>query len=376
MKLMLNPLKWTIRALLYVIDIYLLGDEKYSLNERDSKHSSILLSELLDFSHIDIKSEKLKLENEKEYNNQLKELEKNRTVQFLVLSYHRINEYISTVFNHEDASVHKQKALKVDENYSAIKDWKEFKTLRREIKSIAKEKLTEKKDIQTFKISISTADIATYVSLLGTLFIVSGFFKTQLYYKELGFDIGPFFTVQDYLTLNLGAISSLLISSILGIVAAYVGLNSRIKVPESILVKEQKRVDYEKYFVISTLILGAVVSYLLTKEHQYRLYQILFIIIIMTIAPRLAFRYFRNGIKAMFILIFCSYFVGSFIIDHFENKSNRSAKYSKYKVEFKNELSNIEVIGINSNYVFGRDTCNESSIIMPISEMKNIKIEK
>ena len=371
-----NALKWSMRALYYNIEIELLGENQYSLSEKDVKIANLLLSELLDLPSKSTDSEIIELKNNEEYQKFLVKIKNSFQNKIIISTYHRINEYLSFVLKHEDIELHSKKAIEFDKNSVKINEWDEFKKVRRKIKQVAKKNLSEKKDIQTFKISISTSDLVTYISLLGSLFLIAGFFKAHLYYKQFGLDISLFFGIQDYLTTSMKTLSDLAISSIIGIVSVYFGFNANIKDPEPIKVREQKKMNVERNILIAVLILTAMSSYLITKEHQYRLYEFVYVLLILMIIPKIAFRFFQNGFKAMFILIFCGYFIGAFIVNHFESISNPNNQYSDYRIELNDKNENIKVIGINTKYIFGRDTVKNETIVMPISAMKKVKIKK
>lgn len=368
----LNAQKWPIRAMSYYIHIILLGETKLSLNRDDIGISNKLL-----INFFELPKEKIQLsENaESKYLKLKEELKNDETIKRILLSYYQIYEYFYRTFKHNKSNVYAEKAKEIDVNYKPIKNWTDFRKIEKEMRTLAKEKLYQKKNLQTFKISISISDFLAYISLFGTLFIISGYVYNYFYYKSFGFDVTPFFGLEDYLTTSIKAISNLVIGSILGVIAVYLGINSRLKVPEPAKAKEAKRINTERNLLIITLIVIAILTYIINKKQIFQIYYLVYILLIFSIVPKVAVRYFENGTKALFILIFFSYYIGAFTMNYLENTYSGNSKYERYEIKLNRKYKNLKVIGINTKYIFGKDTSTKNIIVIPITEMENIKIK-
>jgi len=101
---------------------------------------------------------------------------------------------------------------------------KEIKKLIKQAKALGSERIETEKSNLIKPIEITSSHVLFLASLFSTLFLISGFAYTKIFFIAFDINVGDFFTLSDYMASSIDSLIPIVISSILGITFFYLGL--------------------------------------------------------------------------------------------------------------------------------------------------------
>lgn len=227
-------------------------------------------------------------------------------------------------------------------------------------------------DREAVKISLSIQNAGALISVVSSVFLISGYLYNRFLLGAFGIEVSKFFTLTDYLASSIEAIRYSASSAVIGIVSYFLGVHSASRKSVMQIEFERKRREYWPYIILMISIFSAIFAY---TKNSIIFYTDVYIIILFTTflsAPWLAKRYFKEPLVALFIIVFIFTFSGHMFMSVGKTihrlKYNSREKIERYEVIFKKEIpiesSKLILITGNSSYLFFLDE-DKNAFIVP-----------
>lgn len=103
---------------------------------------------------------------------------------------------------------------------------KELKELDAKTRKLNSERLEQEKLNTIKKITIEASEVVFALGIFSTLFVLSGFIYTRLFFSTLGVDVADFFVTSDYLAVSVSVLASTALPTVAGLISYVWGLSS------------------------------------------------------------------------------------------------------------------------------------------------------
>lgn len=330
--------------------------------------------------HYNLKSSNLKSQEQKEATNTYKNFYKKKSNLELLADLCRLSEFLYRKSNLNDiADDFANKAIELDSDSVELNSFIDVYKLSHRTKNELELTKLLKSSMQTIKIKITTEEFFIYISIAGILLTITGFAFNYFYYKQYNIDVSLFFTLEDYLSTSLAFLFDLITSSMIGVLATYFGMNHRMNLPKGSNLKSEREFNIIMILTYIILPLVGIIDYVHHKEHRLELYFIIYLMIALRYVPIIALKHFNNGVKAIFIIVFIIFYCGSFCLklgNALKKDSNLIPKEYTFSFPTQDELQHSIIIGVNSKYVFYKDTINENITIKKSDELDEVNIRQ
>lgn len=368
-----------VKALLYAINIIQIEIKGCDLSDLDYALSRDISQEIIINNNYDILE---KYSQDREYYKEIIISIKNSSeLMSLISLIYRVFQYPYHDISRIEFEKFEKWALIANSTSSRIESRKDLKKAHYKFLCYKNKFYSNKKDLQAIKISLSISDFLKIVTILGTVFLVTGYIENYLFFRSYNLDISSFFNTQDYLTINIESIASILITTVFYVVSAYLGANSSVgyspsELEDDFLYKEKVRKRLLIFFIVLSLL-----CYFVTYVHllfiplfvQLLIYSIFYLLFSIKFIPFIAKRFFIDSLKTRFILLFIFVYVGCFTYQYMFN-SISVIKKENIVWKFNPKRENIRIIRLNSHYVFAKDTLTKELVIFPIKDFKEMRI--
>ncbi|ABO23178.1 hypothetical protein SHLO109777_11400 [Shewanella loihica] len=314
-----------------------------------------------------------------------------------IADYHRVTAYY---FSYNDSyslhSEHIEEAMRQAKEALAsvealsdlsfsnlVKSVKNDKSLlRKRIRASNKLKIEREKLEIMSPIKITSAHFSVSLTLISTLFIISGFVYTKSFFYWFGINVGDFYSVQDYLASSIDVISSTALSAFMGLLSLFYGLSRALndELHDGQFDIQEKRRDYVLPFILITSSLGLASSvYFTGRWPSILVFPIVFTLLMYTYFKIPIWKFVENKAAvgtACLVIAFFFMHLGFRIKDNVENvlldeyEPIYSIKLqSKYK-----QYSQMSYLTSNSNFVFLVDTQTKEVVVLPKNSVTSYKI--
>jgi len=302
----------------------------------------------------------------------------NAEVKKLTETYNLLRHFESSYLKKKDeADYYLLKARKINAAVTPLNTSDLFaleRSLRKDINKIR----AELSDREAIKISLSVQNATALISVVSSIFLISGYLYNQLLLSEFGIEVSKFFTLTDYLASSIDAIRYSASSAVIGIAAYFWGAHDASRKSVAQIEIERKQVVYLPYIILLVAIFSSIFAYIRNSIAFYdRIYMVI-IFASMLSAPWVARRYFKEPLVAIFLIVFLFTFSGHLFISvkktiytfKYDNK-----KIENYKIIFKKDIpiesSALVLIAGNSNYLFFIDE-EKNGVIIPRDQVQYI----
>ncbi|MDS1873096.1 hypothetical protein [Vibrio vulnificus] len=259
---------------------------------------------------------------------------------------------------------------------------KDTNLLRKRVRASNKLKIErEKLDIMS-PIKITSSHFSVSLTLISTLFIISGFVYTKSFFYWFGINVGDFYSVQDYLASSIDVISSTALSAFIGLLSLSYGLSQALndELHDGQFDVKEKRRDYVWPFILTTSILGLAASvYFTGRWPSILVFPIVFALLMYTYFKIPIWKFVENKVTVGTVCLVVAFFfmhLGFRIKDNVENvlldeyepiySIKLQSKYEQY--------SQMSYLTSNSNFVFLVDTQTKEVVVLPKSSITSYKI--
>ena len=275
------------------------------------------------------------------------------------------------------------------ELYKKVK--KEKKSLLKETRKVTDNRIMEDKLKLFNPIKITATHFYVALSLLSTMFLVSGFLYIKSFFYWFNVDVGDFYSIQDYLSSSsIDVISERAFSTLGGLIVFLFIFNLRLKdelIERQINNKiEEQNINWPFYLsVLISINLVAHTAMFTVSIYKAGLWDSAFIfslmpMLLVIIGFILSLKYIKNrGTFVVVCLVVSTFFIslGSKIEEDVESVIYGTYE-SKYNLELTDDYSeyqNFSYLTGNSNYIFLLDKEKIEIIILPKSSIKLLKVK-
>ncbi|CAH1533230.1 conserved membrane hypothetical protein [Vibrio owensii] len=255
---------------------------------------------------------------------------------------------------------------------------KQNKKLRKSINLSQKEKIEREKLELIPPIKITSTHFSVALSLISTLFFISGFVYTKIFFYWFGVNVGDFYTVQDYVSSSIDVITTTALSAFMGLLSICYGVMygwNEIIHDEQFEIKRAKRRSFSWEILVILCLITIAFSIYKTGDFIDEL----------IIPPTLStasfifrkipvWKHIDNKIQVIapcFVIAF--FFLHLGIVINEKVKDVKSKDYvPAYNLELKSEYSEyngMKFLTSNSNYVFLIDNVENKVKILPKSSV-------
>lgn len=259
---------------------------------------------------------------------------------------------------------------------------KEKKLLRKRISVSNKLKIERKKLEIISPIKITASHLSVSLTLISTLFLISGFVYTKTFFYWFGINVGDFYSAQDYLSSSIDVISSTAFSALIGLLSLFYGLSRALndELYDGQFDVQEKRRDYFWPIILVTSSLGLAVSvYTTGRWPSIFVFPIIFASLMYTYFRIPIWKFVENkatvGTACLVIAIFVMH-LGFKIKDNVENvlldeyepiySIELQSKYERY--------SKMSYLTSNSNFVFLVDIKTKKVVVLPKNSVTSFEI--
>lgn len=259
---------------------------------------------------------------------------------------------------------------------------KDRNLLRKRIRASNKLKIEREKLEIMSPIKITSSHFSVSLTLISTLFIISGFVYTKSFFYWFGINVGDFYSVQDYLASSIDVISSTALSAFIGLLSLSYGLSRALndELHDGQFDIKEKRRDYVWPFILITSILGLAASvYFTGRWPSFLVFPIVFALLMYTYFRIPIWKFVENKAAvgtACLVVAFFFMHLGFRIKDNVENvlleeyepiySIKLQSKYDHY--------SQMSYLTSNSNFVFLIDTQTKEVVVLPKNSITSYEI--
>jgi hypothetical protein len=239
------------------------------------------------------------------------------------------------------------------------------------------------------KISITATQLSTGITIVSSIFLVSGYLFMHYFLGQFGVDVSNYFSLTDYLATSIEKLQYVAISAIVGGISIAWGYLSS---PDSFsLVNEyyKSKLRYFVYFLIIFLIFTELLSYLKNPLEfdsssivtTVFVSALLIVFLSIKLLPR---KYFEKPIMVQFIIFFLLYFFMYLFIgittttSQYKNSKLKTLK--KYGIflddKCKIKTDSMVILASNSRYYFLYDVSSKETFVIPERYVNYIQIIK
>ena len=259
---------------------------------------------------------------------------------------------------------------------------KDKRLLRKRVGASNKLKIERQKLEMIPPIKITHAHFSFSLTLISTLFLISGFVYTKSFFYWFGVNVGDFYDIQDYLSSSIDVISSTALSAFFGLLCFFYGISRAVndELREWQFDIQEKRKSYVLPFITVTSGLGLVVSvYVTGRWPSIFVFPIVFSLLIYAYFRNPIWKFVENkatvGIACLVITFFFMH-LGFRVKDNVE-KVLLGEYEPAYSVEMKGkyeEYSEMSYLTSNSSFVFLVDVEGEKVVVLPRNSVVSYEV--
>ncbi len=263
-----------------------------------------------------------------------------------------------------------------------IKDLYEIeKSVRKQIKSTR----GEIADRGALKIDVSLQHVGAILTVVSSLFLVTGFLYNRFLLGAFGIDVSQYFSLADYLASSIDKIRFAAFSALIATIALFLRIHyesRRLEIGFQSQGKKEK--DYWLYFIIVVVTAGAIKSYYDESILFYTQMQVLILVIGIYVSWPIAYRYFAKPVPTFFSMIFLFSFAGhmyasiGMTIHKFNNSDIEDLR--KYKLHladgFSMDTNSLVVLSANNSYFFLYDVREKKAKIVRKDKVDYVEVVK
>jgi len=252
------------------------------------------------------------------YSDRKAEYVKNKDEVDSLIGAHKQNEHIVKIIcrynlvNHFTANYQKKnkeadyylaKAQKIDPQASPLNNNDLFsldRSLRKDINKLR----GDIADRQAIKISLSMERVGGVISVVSTFFLISGYLYNHFLLGEFGIQISKYFALSDYFASSIEVIRYSASGAAVGLVSYFLGVHHASRKSYAQIEYERKKREYWPYMIFFASLAGLIRGYFVDLEIFYQASYVFIILATMYFVPRLAVKYFKEPLAAIFVLVF------------------------------------------------------------------------
>src|SRR2546425_4108778 len=282
-----------------------------------------------------------------------------------------VEHYLANQKGNQKAAVHYLSRVKRLNPKAEPLTQNELSPLERATRKRIKELRELISDRTAFKISLSFRDAGSMVLAVSSFFLVTGYLYNYFLLGAFGIEVSKYYRLTDYLASSIEGISYSASGAIFGVIGVFLGMHSLSRKSVLQIETERSRREYWPYFIFGTALVGAIIGYFNNLETFYGAVSAIILFSGFYFSPRIAMKYFKEPMAALFILVFVAafsahmfYSIGS---SFYKFKHYDFSKLGTYEIGFKKDIQlgskELTLIAGNSDYFFFIDSQRNPIII-------------
>ena len=362
----------------------------YAIDENVYKLRSDLLSadciRILDFCDGD-ERKRLRLEYE-ENKEAVDQLLANHgaasTISTTLTSYFQLESFLQNRLGNKKGQEY---YMDVARNYDPEVLMPDIKTIRalgrktrREIKSLE----TSISDRGALKISLSGPNLNVVLTVVSTLFLVSGYLYSRAFLGHFGVEVAKYFALSDYVAASIDGIQYAVVAAAAGILGSFFGAHYLSRMSFSLKAQTRKKRRFLSSLVPAMLGVSAAIAYVQEVETFYSIAPLFIFSLSFRPVRWFVHRYVKDEdrVIAIFlmlaILTFSLHLFASVRKDIYRIEHAEGSGLKQYDILFKepvvfNTDATVLLAG-NGGYVFLRDASSGKVYIVPRDQIQNISV--
>lgn len=275
---------------------------------------------------------------------------------------------------HDEANEREQRAKSFDERVPQLSRRLLFFTEARAVRQqlVLRRKLAARSSL---KLDLSQQDIGVILTVLSSLFLISGFLYNKFLLGAFGIDVSLFFSLSDYLAASIEKIRYSALGGLVGLGSLFLAMDKLARLPPD---KSEREVTWSR--IESALILVAfgyitARTYIDNSPYFYPALSFFLMLLGVNYSFRIADRYFKNVVVAhaaiVFLIVFSAYMFGSVALRI--NEITHSATTEDLKVHLvagtSADLAGSILITANSSYYFFYNREKRRALVLPNSQV-------
>ena len=374
-KKILNVLSDINHSLLYRIFILIQDNLK---EKQLTKYSNKILSKYI------IGEEEI--EEDKELLNNIMKDEK---IKELISLRFLIHSYYYGIFDIKDIEEsYYEKALSISDNLIKLnkETFKKQKSFLKEIKiklkiefdKIIKERVERRRFEETSKVKISTENINFALKLCSLFFIVGGFLYTYFFMSYFNINIALYYSISDYIAGSMDVLFNifiiLIVLSIFMLFEFDNMLNKEFFNDEYGIYTEKSQ--RQEYLVFGFFLIVLIINYIITNTVEAFLVIMTLVMLFYIILLKIKIlKYLENPIPIVLSIIGMVLFLSQLALRIDSDIKSVLKDEKKLNITFNKDYKKYEklnLITMNSNYIFLWDKKENKSIVLPLSKISNL----
>ena len=296
----------------------------------------------------------------------------------------QVQSYLDDYFKNDQSSViHMDIARNYDPSISKLLSSNvsaRLRSVRKELKNLEEAASSR----QAIKISFSSEQVLTMISVSSGLFLISGYLYTHSLLGNFGIDVSHFFVLTDYVAASVKELHHSLLATIIASLVGFMVIHSRSRLSHSQAMRTAA-IDTRVY--TSILLLSCLMTLYTYFEQNKSFYFFCGMTLMMLSSKPVVWMVRRHIVEKywlisytilqlMFLFFLSLYSSVKREIYKIENSDIEQLKHYDISVNSSLDISieNTVLIASNSRYIFVRNSSNGQVYIVPTDQIKSISI--
>ena len=306
-----------------------------------------------------------------------------REIAVILSKYFQVNGSIQNYFGNNNARDYYMKCAKAFDSNVLNLDIYGVRNLLRKSRRDLKHLKTSISDRQALRISLPTRNIPTVLSVISTLFLISGYLYSRALLGHFGIEVDKFFLLSDYISASIEGISYSIFATISGAIGVFLGRHSVSRMSYLSFAQHRIPIQIQYYSFVTIFGFTAIVAYLRNLESAYFLGAMAILFLSSRPIIWVVRRYVKDedqsaaNFVTFSILVFFLHLFVSVGVEIHKIKHGTISDLKQYNTSFKeatiSENTTI-LLAANSRYLFLRDMVNGTVHIVPVSQVQDVSV--
>ncbi|MGF1740154.1 hypothetical protein L4C34_03545 [Vibrio profundum] len=229
------------------------------------------------------------------------------------------------------------------------------------------------------KFKFGAAEISSIIAFLSAMFIFSGYIYEKIFFLSFNVDVEDFYTIQDYLSSSLGAISSSFLYTVVPLVSVcFIYLMDSNSPSFHTLERFLSRKSRPVYYFIFLLFISYLIL-IATIDRYYELQMYIGWVAILFLFLKYLFSKYLGEVRSVIFLTlfaFILYVSSVFLVAKQNVDSAINSKDEKYSIILKSGYKAYKAyryLSSNSNFIFMLSNKDNAIVILPKDSIMSLK---
>ncbi len=306
------------------------------------------------------------------------------TVSTTLASYFQLESFLQNCLGNKEGQEY---YMNVARNYDPevlMPDIRAIRALGRKTQREIKSLKTSISDREALKISLSGQNLPAVLTVVSTLFLVSGYLYSRAFLGYFGVEVAKYFALSDYVAASIDGIHYAVVAAVGASLGNFLGAHSLSRMPFSLEVQTRRKRRIQYSLVTAMLGVGTASTYVRELEEFYSIAPLFIFLLSYRPVSWLVCRYVKaeDRVLAIFVILailaFSLYLFASVRKDIYRIEHTEASDLKQYDIVFKEPVvfstDAIVLLAANGGYVFLRDASSGKVYIIPRDQIQNISV--